>query len=87
MNTWLDNHRGPFRFLVTRTNTRTKTKFSSEWLTGTVERDDVESEARALLTDPRDTIVQVYVWSIREDSFAGGYKRDTRTPESIRECA
>ncbi len=85
--TWLDNHRGPFKFLITRTNNRTKTGFASEWLAGETQKDDVEQEAQALLTDPRDTIINVYVWSIREDVFVGGYKRDARTPQHVRACA
>jgi len=73
--TFLDNHRGPFLFCVTRPHKTKKNHFTSEWLRGSVDRDDVESEARALLTDPRDTITSVHVWSEREQQFAGGYRR------------
>ena len=72
--TFLNNHRGPYTFCVCRP---VKTKpgfFRSQWLSGDVDRDDVETEARALLDDPRDTINLVSVWSVREGCFIGGYK-------------
>lgn len=69
---FLDNHRGPFRLVVTRP--AKKPGFhSTEWLKGEVDRDDVLSEAQALLTDPRDTITHVGIWSVTESSFAGSY--------------
>lgn len=87
MDGWLANHRGPFKFLVTRTDDKSKTGHSSEWLKGEVQKDDVPDEASALLTDPRDTICHVWVWSETEAQFVGGYKRDARTPDQIRQCA
>ena len=45
-------------------------KWHTETLKGTVERDDVVDEATALLTDPRDTIDYVYVWSVPEQQIA-----------------
>lgn len=72
---FLDNHRGPFRFCITRPH-KTKPGFhTTEWLKGDVDRDDVSSEATALLTDPRDTITSVGVWSEREQQFAGSFKQ------------
>jgi hypothetical protein len=69
---FLDNHRGPFRFLVIRPDK--KAGFGrSEWLTGTTDREDIESVARALLDDPRDTITWVGVWSETEQAFCGAY--------------
>jgi hypothetical protein len=38
-------------------------------LTGLVEPEDVGSEAWALLTDPRDTIDGVSIWSTYDDQF------------------
>lgn len=72
--TFLDNHRGPFKFNVTRPHRSKPNTFTSEWLEGLVDRDDVEEEARALLDDPRDTIIGVDVWSTKEQQFIGGFK-------------
>ena len=64
----LGRHRGPYRFCVTRPGK--KIGFHrTEWLTGMTESDDVGSEAWALLSDPRDTISSVGVWSEREQQF------------------
>ena len=72
---WRDNHRGPFRFLVTRPFV-TKPGFRrSEWLKGTVDGLDAEQEAQALLDDPRDTIVSVHLWSERESCFVTTWSR------------
>lgn len=45
---------------------------SSEWLKGQTEADDVEEECQALLSDPKDTINTVNVWSERENQFIWG---------------
>jgi hypothetical protein len=70
----LNNHRGPYRLMVTRPFVTKPGFFRSEWLTGEIDRDDVESEARALLGDPRDTIHSVHIWSVREQQFVGSLK-------------
>lgn len=70
---FLDQHRGPYRFCVVRPG-RKPGFFSSEWLPGETDRDDVESEALALLSDPRDTIRWVGVWSIRDECHIGAYR-------------
>jgi len=49
---------------------------TSEWLGGTVDKDDVASEALALLNDPRDTIDYVGVWSVTEEQFVTAFKRE-----------
>lgn len=67
---FLANHRGPYKFLVTRPASKSGF-YTSEWLTGTIDSSDVEAEARALLSDPRDAIIDVCVWSVREQQFAG----------------
>ncbi len=77
---WLDAHRGPFILLVDRPSTKAHKNAAgvyrtSEWLKGEVEKDDVVSEAESLLTDPRDTILGVSVWSIKEAQFVGGFRR------------
>ena len=65
----LDNHRGPYIFCVVRPHPKKKGFYRSEWLKGSTEREDVGPEAMALLTDPRDTVIQVAVWSEREACF------------------
>ena len=74
MTTFLDNHRGPFRLMLTRPYVTRKGFYRSEWIMGLTERDDVESEALGYLTDPRDTVIGVNVWSASEQQFIGGYK-------------
>ena len=65
----LNNHRGPYIFMVTRPFATKPGFHRSEWLRGDVEREDVGSEALALIDDPRDSISAVYVWSQREQAF------------------
>jgi hypothetical protein len=65
----LANHRGPYRFVVTRPFATKPGFYRSEWLKGTVEPEDIASEALALLNDPRDTINAVFVWSVREEAY------------------
>jgi len=72
---FIDRHRGPFRLCLTRPHPRKKDRVTTEWLRGVTSSEDVESEARALLQDPRDTITSVSVWSVREEQFVGGYRR------------
>lgn len=74
MPIFLDNHRGPFRLCVTRPCATKPGFFRSEWLKGSVDRADVEDEARALLQDPRDSIQHVAVWSVTEGQFVGVIK-------------
>jgi hypothetical protein len=71
----LRDHRGPFRFCVGRPHVKKHGFFTSEWLTGGTERDDVIEEARALLTDPRDTIATISVWSENESAFVYTFRR------------
>ena len=70
---FLNNHRGPFRLVVTRPLAKKPGFFTTEWLKGETSGDEVFSEAQALLADPRDTITHVNVWSVTEESFVGGY--------------
>ncbi len=76
---WLIAHRGPFLFLVDRPDERVRKNKAgvyrtSEWLKGEVEKDDVVSEAETLIADPRDTILGVSVWSVKEGCFVGGFR-------------
>ena len=64
----LGRHRGPYRFCVSRPGKRVGF-YRSEWLAGCTDSDDVGTEAMALLSDPRDTISSVGVWSVREEQF------------------
>lgn len=69
---FINNHRGPFRFLLTRSTSKgSKSPFKSEWLTSKFDRDEVLDEARAILDDTRDKVLSIQVWSEREDSFIG----------------
>jgi hypothetical protein len=65
-------HRGPYILHVCRPG-RTAGQTAGEWLAGTLDGEDVEAEARALLADPRDSIQYVAVWSESEQCFVGGY--------------
>ncbi len=66
----LSRHRGPYIFMIIRAASSKKSpRFTSEWLKGEVESDDVGPEALALLTDPRDTIDHIAVYSDREQQF------------------
>ena len=72
---WLDAHRGPFLFCIDRPNEKKPGFHTSEWLAGEVERAEVEEQAQALLTDPRDTIAGVSVWSLKDECFVGGFRK------------
>lgn len=75
---WLDRHRGPFKFHVTRPGKKAG-HVTGEWVKGTVDKDDVEGDALALLSDRRDDITHVGVWSLREQQFVHTYtERDAR---------
>ncbi len=76
--TFLDNHKGPFIFLVTRPHRSKAGFFTSEWLSGLTQKDDVTSEALAILADKRDTVSSVSVWSEYEECFVGSYRNGTR---------
>ena len=67
---WLNAHRGPFRLCIIRPGNKPRF-YRSEWLAGETERADIEDECAALLSDPRDTILRVHVWSVPEQTFCG----------------
>lgn len=73
-SSFLDNHMGPFRLQVIRPFATKKGFYRSEWLPGMSDKDDVAEEAMAILTDPRDTVITVCVWSVREGQFVGIYR-------------
>jgi hypothetical protein len=68
-------YRGPFRLCVTRPASKPGF-YRSEWLAGTVATEDLTAEARALLTDPRDRIQHINVWSEREQKFVHTFRRE-----------
>jgi hypothetical protein len=72
----LDRHRGPFQFQVTRLAPTTPCGVTVALLDGETSRDDVMARARTLLTDPRDTIVSVSVWSCTEQQHIGTITAD-----------
>lgn len=63
-------HRGPYLFLVTRPGKKAGLN-TTEWLKGEVTGDTLDEEAQALLNDPRDTIIHICIWSIKEEQFVG----------------
>ena len=67
----LTAHRGPYRLIVMRPIAHKPGFGKVEHLKGDVDTDDVVSEAFALLTDPRDTIEHVAVWSVCEGAYIG----------------
>ena len=74
---WM-RHTGPFKLCVGRPHKNQKRKpntFCSEWLQGSDDGPECQEAAYALLTDPRDTINTVSVWSEREESFSMNYRR------------
>lgn len=79
VNTFYLRHKGPFTFNVTRkvvVNKSTgRTELQSQYLSGRMDAEDVESEAKALLEDPRDTILSVSVWSESEEQFVTSFRR------------
>lgn len=70
-------HRGPYSFHVVRP-TKRPGFHKGEWLPGYVDGADAETEARALLADPRDTIVCVCVWSTYESQFVTTFNKEER---------
>jgi len=54
---------------------------TTEWLKGDVDVDDAAEEARALLTDPRDFITSVVLWSTREGQCVAHWNRRTFASE------
>ena len=70
---WTTRHRGPYRFCVVRPS-KGKTPHRTEWLSGEVSGDQVDEEAEALLTDPRDSIIAINVWSLKEEQYVWSYK-------------
>lgn len=78
--TVLKRYRGAFALTITRNGRRrTKTNpngLGTEALSGTTDRDDVYDEAISLLTDPRDTVIGVTVWSDRYHCALLHFDRD-----------
>jgi len=76
----LKRHRGPYTFCITRSVEKAKhwatPRYASEWLKSDVASEDVGDEAMALLSDPRDTICHVAVWSQKENQFVTGIKSE-----------
>lgn len=81
MTNWnpFDHHRGPFRLQVLRTRKVSEGSkrypATTQTLPGLTDGADVADEAKALLTDPRDTIDAVYVFSETEAQHVMTYRR------------
>jgi hypothetical protein len=76
-----------WRFYIERPS-KGKSPYRSEWLAGNVDRDDMVSEAWALVNDPRDTITCVKVWNERWGmfeplTFAKGWSADGTQKEKL----
>lgn len=56
----------------------------TEWLKGTVSSADIAEEAEALLSDPRDKILRVHVWSEKENQFVHTFRRPQAGAEAWR---
>lgn len=70
----LDRHRGPYTFQLYRP--ASKPGFhTSEWVPGVVSKDDVIELATMHLTDPRDTVEDIGVWSQTEGQFVTVIRR------------
>lgn len=69
-----EHHRGPYRLQVIRETPTRKMPWHIESLPGTVEPEDIPGEAEALLTDPRDTITAVLVYSDSENQHVTTYR-------------
>ena len=66
-------HRGPFQLQLLRPATGKRCRWATECLAGSVDGLEVEAECMALLTDPRDCIAAVAVWSIPESQHCVTY--------------
>lgn len=75
----VERRQGPFTLSIVRRVEKTEknnTGLETTGLKGTVAKEDVEGDAVALLTDPRDTIIRVLVWSEREDQHITTYRKE-----------
>lgn len=71
-------HRGPYRLHATRNHPTKTGYFKSEWLQGEIRNgQDVHEEALALLGDPRDFIISIFIWSVTEEQWVGAYRYDS----------
>lgn len=69
-------HVGPYVLRVSRPHPTRAGHWTGEKLNEEHQHGaDAEAEARALLSDPRDTVAFVNVWSVSEEAFVGGYRR------------
>lgn len=74
MNFW-SRHRGPFSLFLVRPG---KKNLKGEWLKGSIGGAEVEEEARTFLTDPRDKVLRVHVWSDTENQFVMTYRKEEK---------
>jgi hypothetical protein len=72
-------HRGPYTLLLTREmKTEKKSTLVNDHMTGPFSGEEAHEEARMLVTDPRENILDVHVFSNTEGQFIGAYyKRGT----------
>jgi len=74
-------HRGPYVLLLTRQGTGTKHNASgltTDRARGPFNAEEAHDEARMLVNDPRDSVIDVHVFSESEQQFIGAmYRRGT----------
>lgn len=76
-------HRGPYSLLVSRTvpGKGGKPKETTDKVKGPFSAEDAHEEARMLVNDPRDNVVDIHVFSDSEGQFVGAhYKRGVEYP-------
>lgn len=74
---FLTRHRGPYVFQLIRPHARKPGFIIGEWLDSESSSADVVEEGLALLNDPRDTVTQVHIWSVKEAQFVHTLKKDS----------
>ena len=80
-----DHHKGPYQLAVLRTKTTGKVKWSFEALRGHLKRGaDVLEEAEALLTDPRDSIETVFVYSVKHKYIVTAITKAAVTRKAVK---
>lgn len=80
----LTRHRGPFTLVAFRPKNVTrfgrKEVIEEKEIVGQgVGRDEVFELIESFLTDPRDSITSIHVWSERDNQFLGGMRKQWLT--------
>lgn len=75
-------HRGPFSLALTREVVEGKKRVqTSDFLNGPFSAEDAHEEARTMVNDPKDNIIDIYIFSKTEGQFTGAiYRRGETHP-------